>query len=71
MSQYTKRCLLAYSYYVRYKLGENVVHLAKTLYAMAGNEGVTMEALGWLIMAMSFDSGRATRDIIDKILVVR
>ncbi len=71
MSQYSKRSLLAYSYYVRHKLGEDVVSLAKSLYKTAGNDGVTMEALGWLMMAMSIDSSKDTRSVIDTILLVR
>jgi len=70
MSNYSKRSLLAYSYYVRHKLGEDVVKLAKDCYSAAGNDGVTMEALGWLMMAMSIDSSQNTRSVIDKILVV-
>lgn len=71
MSRYTKQSLLAYSYYVLHKLGEDTAARAKQCYNMVGNDGVTMEALGWLMMAMSTDSSSDTRATIDKILLVR
>jgi uncharacterized protein YfaS (alpha-2-macroglobulin family) len=52
---YARRALVAYSLYVRNLMGEKDSAKARRLIAEAGLEGVSLEAIGWLLSVLSGD----------------
>jgi alpha-2-macroglobulin len=56
----TRRTLLAYALYVRHRLGEPDPLRARRLVQEAGLDGLSFEAVGWLLPVLSSDPGSAT-----------
>jgi uncharacterized protein YfaS (alpha-2-macroglobulin family) len=52
---YARRALIAYSLYVRNLMGDKDPAKARRLIAEAGLEGVSLEAIGWLLSVLSGD----------------
>jgi hypothetical protein len=69
LSEVTRNSLLAFCLYVRHKLKEKVANLANQLFERCGVAKFSLEALGWLLIAMS--STPNERKNMDIILNVR
>jgi len=54
---YPRRALIAYSLYVRNLMGDKDSAKARRLIAEAGLDGLSLEAIGWLLSVLSGDSG--------------
>jgi len=54
-SEKTRFSLICYALYVRAKNNQNVANTALELFAHAGFNNLSLEALGWLLMALSTD----------------
>ncbi|HEX8174881.1 MAG TPA: Ig-like domain-containing protein [Pyrinomonadaceae bacterium] len=52
-----RRALIAYSLYVRSRMGERDVARARRLVNEAGLEGLSMESVGWLLSVLTGDAG--------------
>ncbi|MEZ4316091.1 MAG: alpha-2-macroglobulin family protein [Myxococcota bacterium] len=59
-----KRTLIAYALYVRELMGDADGERARRLYSSAGNEGIPMEALGWLLPTLHDAKATKERDAI-------
>ncbi len=57
---YARRALVAYSLYVRNLMGDKDSAKARRLIAEAGLEGVSLEAIGWLLSVLSGDPASQT-----------
>ena len=53
---YSRRALVAYSLYVRNLMGDRDAGKARRLIAEAGLEGLSLEAIGWLLSVLSGDT---------------
>jgi uncharacterized protein YfaS (alpha-2-macroglobulin family) len=57
---FARRALIAYSLYVRNLMGDKDAAKARRLIAEAGLEGITLEAIGWLLPVVSGDASSQT-----------
>lgn len=57
---YARRALVAYSLYVRNLMGDKDAAKARRLIAEAGLEGISLEAVGWLLSVLSGDPASQT-----------
>jgi hypothetical protein len=55
-----RRTLTAYALHVRHRMGDRDARRARQLLTEAGVEGLSFEALGWLLPVVSGDTGSAT-----------
>ncbi|HET9532994.1 MAG TPA: DUF6049 family protein, partial [Blastocatellia bacterium] len=56
-SEQARRAIVAYSLYVRNRMGDRDAAKAKRLIAEAGLEGLSLESLGWLLSVLTADPG--------------
>ncbi len=54
-----RRALIAYALYVRNRMGDRDTARARRLIAEAGLNGLSLEAIGWLLSVLSGDAGSA------------
>lgn len=66
-SELTRFSLISYALYVRAKHGQNVADEAVILFKRSGVNKLSLEALGWLIIALSTDRNHDTNQTIETI----
>ncbi|CAF3804548.1 unnamed protein product [Rotaria sp. Silwood1] len=66
-SETTRFSLVSYTLYVRAKNGQNVANDASQLFQKAGFNKLSLEALGWLLIALSTDTDNAQKKTIESI----
>ncbi|CAF3181371.1 unnamed protein product [Rotaria sp. Silwood2] len=66
-SETTLFSLVSYALYVRAKNGQNVTKDASQLFQKAGFKKLSLEALGWLLVALSIDTDNAQKETIESI----
>ncbi|HWP41996.1 MAG TPA: DUF6049 family protein, partial [Blastocatellia bacterium] len=59
----TRRAIIAYALYVRNRMGDRDVARARSLLAEAGLDGISLEALGWLLSVLTADPG-STAEVV-------
>ncbi|CAF0889863.1 unnamed protein product [Adineta ricciae] len=66
-SKTTKFSLMSYALYVRAKDGQNVANEAVKLFERSGLKQLSLEALGWLLVALSTEQNKQATALIDSI----
>ena len=66
-SEATKFSLMSYALYVRAKDGQNVADEAVKLFERSGFKQLSLEALGWLLVALSTEKNKQATALIDSI----
>ncbi|CAF1355694.1 unnamed protein product [Rotaria sp. Silwood1] len=66
-SETTRFSLMSYALYVRAKNGQNVANDASQLFQKTGFNKLSLEALGWLLIALSTDTNNAKKPTIETI----